>query len=243
MDYSPPPKLWTPSRPAIIRASALPRSYAEAKKIALKHGSFPMPTFVPAVAAAAFPTVVSSNSNTTASSTTHTLNLPASLVSGNLILIFFGAAANRSLSSGPSGFTQLYFSAAGSDSNIGCWYKVSDGTEGSSTSLTLGLASAGAATTYQISGYSGNPQSATVNTNGLDPNSLTPSGGSKKYLWIAHGVASTNISALPTNYGNALGSGNICATGRRELEASSEDPGAFSGTGNTKAGLVAISPA
>ncbi len=50
LDLAPPPKLWTPSRPAIIRASDLPRSYAEAKKIAHKPdiASFPMPTFVPA---------------------------------------------------------------------------------------------------------------------------------------------------------------------------------------------------
>lgn len=50
LDLAPPPKLWTPSKPAIIRASDIPRTYAEALKISHTPdlGSFPFPTFVPA---------------------------------------------------------------------------------------------------------------------------------------------------------------------------------------------------
>jgi hypothetical protein len=41
IDLPPPPKLYVPARPAIIRASDLPRTYAEAKKIATREAVLP----------------------------------------------------------------------------------------------------------------------------------------------------------------------------------------------------------
>lgn len=47
LDLPPPPVLWTPPKPAIIRASELPKTYAEAKRIALKEATFPFPIMSP----------------------------------------------------------------------------------------------------------------------------------------------------------------------------------------------------
>jgi hypothetical protein len=72
----------------------------------------------------------------------------------------------------------------------------------------------------------------------IDPPSLTPTGGAKDYLWLAvSGWRGATLTATgnPTNYTNAIegNSGGTATTGtrlrslRRELNAASEDPSAF----------------
>lgn len=74
-----------------------------------------------------------------------------------------------------------------------------------------------------------------------NPPSLTPSGGSREYLWIAVGTLRSNIGSsrsitgAPTNYSNLNGdliansSGHVAVgTAERTLTASSENPGSFS---------------
>lgn len=76
---------------------------------------------------------------------------------------------------------------------------------------------------------------ATGDSTSPDPPSLTPAGGAKDYLWIAsQGNDDTDATTgYPTNYTNGtntVGSGGgfaSTATARRELNATTEDPGTF----------------
>ena len=82
-----------------------------------------------------------------------------------------------------------------------------------------------------------------------NPPSLTPTGGSKDYLWLAveGNDSSKSVSSYPTNYTNGLNRGNFSVyigSAQRALTASSENPGNFtlSGTDGWVACTVGIHP-
>ena len=75
---------------------------------------------------------------------------------------------------------------------------------------------------------------AAASSTAPNPASLTPSGGSANYLWLAvfHAGSNQPATGYPTNYtnGQTIGiasSGSATASAQRALTASSEDPGAF----------------
>src|SRR5438128_859738 len=96
----------------------------------------------------AFPTVASTNTSTSASSTTHTVNLPASISSGDLLLVVFGGNANTTLT-WPSGYTEF---ATGSSVLCNAAYRFADGTEGSTISVTSGATVAGSHQSFRFTG-------------------------------------------------------------------------------------------
>jgi hypothetical protein len=143
----------------------------------------------------------------------------------------------------PSGWSTLYATPfdGGSINCCACFYKTATGSEGSTVEMALTWSRL-SAVTYRISGWDTGetPEAGTPakNSGSTAPNppSLTPSWGSDKTLWLvaSHSSAGSSVS-YPTNYSNGVtgysGIDNAyhvrTAGAERTLEATSEDPGAF----------------
>lgn len=195
----------------------------------------------------AFASVRSSTSNFNAAVTTHNINLPATIESGDLILII-GASDNVTAITKPTEVTNEFMNSnvSGQFRNL-VWGFVADGTE-DSTTIT---ADTGVTAEYSsfislaIQGWEGTIGTAVEVSTGSaatsttpDPDSLTPTWGAKDTMWIAVGAGDRGnivFSVYPTNYtGNNIeidpgaGSGRqTVAIGTRELNATSDDPGTF----------------
>jgi len=198
-----------------------------------------------------FPTVAAVNGGYDGTGTSHTVNLPSGIASGDLLLVFFNSESNPTITF-PDGWYNLFQASYSTNVTFGAWYRIADGTEGSTITVTTSTSQSTDHTSYRITSYSGTPTVGTAVTGiGTTPNppSLTPSWGAKDILWFAAvGYwGSFNISAYPTNYTNGRKDGlNLClGTARRELNAASEDPGTFTLTGSALwvANTVAIAPA
>lgn len=231
-----------------------------------------------AAAAAAFPQVLDFSAQTFVNDTTsHNVAMPATVASGNLLVIFWTHRANGGATvATPTGWTALYanIGPASSAGNGSCFIRVADGTEGgTNVNLVTSLLRTAVAQVYRIGSWFGSlagveaaATAFTASTNAPNPPSLSPSWGSAKTLWFAHAAAADDDATLdagaanggfPVSYTNgtwtisgalaARGANLSCETGtaRRELEAASDDPGAFtlSEQEGAMAQTVAIRPA
>lgn len=217
----------------------------------------------------AFPQIVTeTNSEEEAADvTTHTVSLPSTLASGNLLVVGVVIDGAASTITKPTGWTDIitgFSNAVGNNVHGAAWYKVSDGLEGSTVTFTTASGQRSEHKSWQISGHSSTtnpPQGTGVGDSGstsfsADPPSVTPTGGAKDYLWLAIGGkdrGDETFNGFPANYTNtgegnevAFPTGGVCiAWGRRELNASSEDPAAFTfptTARNTIAMNVAVHP-
>lgn len=193
-------------------------------------------------ARAAFPAVAgTATSTTTGNSNSHTINLPASIAAGNLLLACGAFDFDPGLVTWASGWTNIIDTDGGITLNV--WYRIADGTEGASISVTSGNTQRSAWLTYLITNWHGTtpPEAATPVANG-NPPSVTASWGSAENLFVPCVTADgnsgdTSALSLPTNYTNLLEadsgntSGGVTAfSARRALSAASDDPGAFGGS-------------
>ncbi len=198
-----------------------------------------------------FPQVKSTNTSTSPdSSTTHTVSLPSGIETGDLILLFMAIDNSSTTVTWPSGWTQLANNASGSN-RISIAYKVATSAGGSSVNVTTSNQQPSAHQTVRISGFTGTPAISSVasgTSSSLDTPNLDPSAwGTAKTLWFSvtarNSGSSRPTSVYPTNYTNGVTvhiddptsgtDGATLSTARRELEASSENPGAFTITGGT----------
>lgn len=186
-----------------------------------------------AAAGGGFPSVVNYAVTTLSSGDPITVDLPASIVSGNLLLLGYGS--NNSLAANvPSGWTQLERQTTAGALFIA--YRVADGTEGSTLSLDrTGTSGICGTVVWQIENYQGTPEKGTAVTGtsaNPDPPSLAPSWGSASTLWLVFcalsGSGSPTVSSYPTNYiGGQVSTNGKIASAHRQLTASSDDPGTF----------------
>lgn len=214
------------------------------------------------IAGDASPVVQGTNTSAeTTTVTSHTVNLPASIQSGEtLIAVFAYAVADGTASiSWPGGWTQFFAlenNSGGTEGFAGAWRKA-DGTEGSTITVTTGTTSTRSShVSYRISGATDptvtppEAQTAQGNNGSPDPPSLTPTGGAKDYLWLAVGASShgDTYTAYPTNYSNGIqiaggtagtAGASITGSAERGLNATSEDPGAYTHNQSTVAEWVA----
>lgn len=190
----------------------------------------------------AFPIVAATNGgNSGGNTTSHLVNLPTMPASvGSLLIVLFSVDGNPSVT-WPSGWSSLFATANGSTNRLEARYRVADGTEVGTITLTTSASEGSAHTTYRITGHnsSTDPPEAGISATGTntnpDPPSLTPTGGAKDYLWLAvqgnDGNRSTD--AYPTNYTNGINNRWASANGvgvgsaRRLLNAASDNPGTF----------------
>ena len=202
---------------------------------------------------------VTSRGNGNANATTLTVTLTGTPASGDLYIVFLQSKSNGNTwtqNTGTTGWTEMY------DTNgQSVWYKQIGTSEPNPTFLQSSSARAGYSI-LQITGHE-NPTTqapevsaeATQTTTTPDPPSITPTGGSKDYLFIAFAgtitTSNNTFTAAPTNYANlnifntgAGPNGNVGATAERQLTASSEDPGTFTlgGSQTWYARTIAVHP-
>lgn len=185
-------------------------------------------------------------------SNSHNVAMPATVNSGDLLVIVFTFFRNNATTismTTPSGWTAKYSAVTTySVEQMGCavFVRDADGTEGGTTVdvVTPEKTTVASAQVYRITGWSGDIadieyalSSTTVDAfdDSPDPPNLALAGATAKdALWLAivhmNDDADT-VDAYPTNYTDGLhtnvdGQADV-ATCRRELNAASEDPGVF----------------
>ena len=214
----------------------------------------------------AFPTVVNTaTTDGTTATASAVINLPASIVAGNLLV-----ALHRSSSAGahgwPAGWNVLADSTGdASANNTSIAWRKADGAEGATVTVTQG-SSKFASLVYQISGAADplvRPPQISFEATGTstlpDPGGLSPTGGAKDYLylWLGgwEGEQTSPPASNPTNYTNPIGANsgtagvvttNVrVASARRNLNASSENPSSWtiSASDDWTAWAMAVHPA
>ncbi len=203
-----------------------------------KFGGAPPPASLAIVTSTAY-------TNGDSQSTSHSVTLPSSIASGNLLLLICGINGTPTVTD-PAGWTVTLSAANGDTWRI--YSKIATGSEGSTVSVSLSSAQRMGCANYQISGNRNGTSSSEIevsstvdaNTATPDPPSLSPSWGSAENLWFAISFTSdtnSTLSSNPTNYSlgqisgfNGTGSGGAgtgAAVAVRLLTATSEDPGVF----------------
>jgi len=195
-----------------------------------------------ALASPEFPQVAAVNGgNNNSNATSHTVNLPSGIASGDLLLVFFASDGSPTITFPNEGtdWIQLFETARGTAVKFSACYRIANGTEGNTITVTTSASERTAHTSYRITGYSGIPvcgTSATGNNTTPNPPSLSPSWGAKDTLWFTccgYDQGQGTVSTYPTNYTNGRNdrSNNTqgCGVGsaHRELNAASEDPEMF----------------
>lgn len=194
-----------------------------------------------------FPAVQTTSSGSNTATTSHTVTLPSGIVAQDRLLVVFASAGSNDTNT-PTGWTKLGSTAhSGSAIRLTVYSKIAVGGD------TLTVTTTGSSTSeygcYRIV-TKGNLEISSF-TQGTstspDSNSLTPAGGSQKYLWfsaIAHGTGGV-ISGFPSNY--TLGQITVNTTttrigsAYRALQASSENPGAYTVTASLAWVAVTVS--
>lgn len=196
-----------------------------------------------------------------------TVNLPASIASGDTLILKARSCAGATFTT-PAGWSVLLAnnSSDASDDNTAMYYRKADGTEGSTLSLTLSTTNRGAAIVWRITGAADptiTPPEITTSlytTGNTNPVSITPTGGSKDYLWITtlanDGTGGASSGGQPSGYSNFIdqqdGGGGGAATKDRvqgaskTSTASSEDPGVWTNSAPNSGGIsttIAVYPA
>ncbi len=194
-----------------------------------------------------FPAVSSvTNNGSNSSQTSLSVSVPAVTAGDRLVAAFFTSGGGGG-GSAPSGWTRIY------DDNqyVSVYEKIASGSESSgSVTFTQDTSGGWATQVYLITGS--HPSSASQvssivsgsNTSSVDPGTFTPTGGAKDWLWIAYDLhghlfgTTRTISTYPTDYtsttpSNQTGgiSQQLAGSAYRQLNASSENPGAFTLSG------------
>lgn len=201
--------------------------------------------------------------------TAHVINLPASIVSGELLLLVTakGTPATTTLFNALAGWTEVI------DENVSLgmtiWARDATGTEGATVTMTSAANCRSASVAYRISGaapVSRLPELSTVATGSSttpDATTCTPTGGAKDYLWVScfnrdgeeadDDTWVTAAPATPSAFGSLLQkacgiAGNnlagMVATATLASNAASLDAGAFTcATGAWRAFTIAVHPA
>jgi len=208
----------------------------------------------------ASPTVATTNSTSisVAADPWGTVNLPASIAAGDLLVVFgrTGGAQTFNLPTGWNWAIQNDVSDANDDATS-VIYKVANGGEGASFSWDMSGSAKGASIAYRIAGHNGGfqviptPTTFTTAANSADP-PTTGTIPSDDYLIIVFaGCDGESVTfTAPTNYGSIInqnsGTGGAVATNCRIASAvrsptgiTSEDPGTFT-HGATAIGGTAI---
>jgi hypothetical protein len=195
-----------------------------------------------------------SGGNSGADQTAHVLTLPTNIVSGDLLLMFF-AVDGTDAGDLPAGWTRE-FNTSGNTRQFTLYRRTSDGGEGSTITVNTASAEGSAYTGYRISDWNALEKTTDLTgTNSSSPNSpsLTPTWGAKDTLWLSacgYDPGNRSISTYPASYINGRndrwsnGNGVGVGSATRLLNATSDDPGAFTLSANAPwfAATIAIEP-
>jgi hypothetical protein len=152
-----------------------------------------------------FPAIATaSGGNRTTDSTTQTLDMPASVASGDLLIAILVCDGNPTFT-WPAGWTSLHTGtvSGGSAAKVEARYRVADGSEGASMAVTTSASEMMAYNVVRITGYQGTPESSTGATGSsttLTSDSLNPAGwGTEATLWLAVGAYDVGQSFATSN--------------------------------------------
>lgn len=225
-------------------------SYAPSDAAAISFGQALADSFTPSESLTKKTSPVVSAVNTGTDSTTgvtsSTVNLPASIASGDLLIAIFAADATPGTITWPAGWTQLF------TSRISVAYKIATGSEGSTMTVTTVNSVPTGWRTMRITNWHGTTPPESANTTGsstnANPPSLTPSWGTDETLWIAAmGGPACTISGFPSGFtGNQYSKNTTASIGVATLgeRAASKDPGTFTNTTfGWGAATIAVRPA
>jgi hypothetical protein len=194
---------------------------------------------VSASASAGFPAQVGRTGpiNVNVATTSHPITLPAGVNVGELLLVTFtcDGAPTLTITTG-SGWNVIGPTAQGSNVTGAIYWKIADGTDALTIGTSTSQDSSHRCRRYNTTSNTATTVTGTSTTAAATPNgnapAHTPPGGADDYLWVVtyHGDGTTP-SAAPTNYtdlSTAFNSGGRSVSyAERELNASSEDPGAW----------------
>lgn len=207
-----------------------------------------------------FPTIAATANNTTSATTSHTVNLDASISSGDLLLVWFVVDGVETTTWPDASWLPLVDSI-GAQHTTDVFYRDATGSEGSTITVTTGGSQNSSSLYWRIpaAAWHGTtpPEAAsgTANNNSPDPPNLAPSWGAEDNLYIAgcgYNDGRTTVSGYSTNYtdnqtniqdGAAGGVGVGVAS--RDLNATSDNPGtmSLSAAENHSAFTIAVRPA
>ena len=183
----------------------------------------------------------------------HPITMPSGIVVGDLIVVILSVDKDGviSVDTGASGSNWTIEDNVNQNTRVvsAVVWKVAEGSdvlELDTTHMEKSTAHA-----YRISGASTlDLTSAKANSSNADPPNHTPSGGELNYLWLAASCndgAGIEASAAPSSYTDlivASTAASAVSTARRELTASSENPGTFTTAADDwVAFTIAIPPA
>lgn len=179
-----------------------------------------------------YPTVAGVNGGSdNTNATSHTVNLPASVVSGDLLLGIFSVDGNPTVS-WPMGWTKLGTDASdGANVTQSLAYRIANGSEGATITVGTSGSEAQSHTVYRIQNYSGTPHvSSSRLANGTSIGTLLQLPPCKPAwvgpsLFFAIGTTDSTptVSSYPTNYtdgrNDAAAGTNAAGTGssRRQI--------------------------
>jgi len=209
----------------------------------------------------ASPAVVNSVNTTFAvPATSFNAALPASIIAGNLLFMWVGVNVRDAGTVGfPAGWTiDLDDTQLSATHRVVLAKKTATGAEGATATITNGATASRACTiAMQISGHEDPatqaPQYATMavgSSTSMDAGTVTPTGGSKDYLFVIFGstTASASSGTPPTNYGGRQSVGNSLDHNQhmcfRQATVASENPAgwALSPTGPWVVTVAAVHP-
>ena len=192
-----------------------------------------------------FPRVVSIGEKTnTSASTSPTLDLPSGRSTGDLLIASISVPGAVTVT-WPDGWTALFTESSTTYATLSMAYRVADGTEPDSITLTLSTSKTSTCQSYAISWYSGVPEAGAA-VAGNNPPSLTPSFGQANTLWLAVDGSTISISTGPANYTLLKATGAASPYLRsdyRQLRAASDDPGAYTSGNYQVTNTLAVCPA
>lgn len=199
-------------------------------------------------------------SNETVNTLNHTVNMPASIASGDLLIACIAMDGNTTLG-WPAGWTGLAAATnSPSDGTTEVRYRIADGSEGASITVTSGASEQCSYVVQRITGWHGTtpPEAgtpATGSSTAPDPPSLTASWGAEDNLFMVFmgwGNSIQNITVYPTNYSDnqltdSANSGNCAgfAFASRALTGATDNPGAatLGATSTWVANTLVVRPA
>lgn len=181
--------------------------------------------------------------STNANGLNHTVNLPASIQVGELLVaIISGGGNNSSTWTFPAGWTRIL----GSSSDwFGIAWRIADGSEGASITVTVPANRISCSVTYRLASYEATPSlavgtTATGSSAAANPPSVAPGWGTVDFLSIAMlNSLSTTDPTSPSGYSTGQhqqDTTNTIEFATAELAftaASSEDPGTFTNGNNS----------
>lgn len=210
-----------------------------------------------------FPTTVTTADSNAGGGVTDApvMSLPGSLVNGNIVVLTLGARAT-SVDATPTGWTEIANSGSANVTDLVAWVREVDATWNTDTTVTGSLANAAtwSSLAWQFSGTEAvatqAPEGAVTAfdtaTTAADSPLVTPTGGAKDYKWLTIYFArdSAATTTWPTNYATTTlttqsgGGSHRQSSGERNLNAASENPGAFTiSSSQASAMTIAIHPA